>query len=90
MSLDVHITFVFLRTYPAFVDGFLDEFSENSALIGTMIVRIMIFTILSLFKFLGRRYFVISCQLDLTLLEQKIKNPIGLADIKAVLLVVIN
>jgi hypothetical protein len=57
---------------------------ENIAIISSMRIRIMLFIISMLFELFQRRHDVTTWQFNLFLLQQVIKNPITLSDIKNV------
>jgi hypothetical protein len=58
--------------------------TENIAIVSSMRIRIMPFTICMLFELFQRRYDVTTWQFNLLFLQQVVKNPITLSDIKCV------
>jgi hypothetical protein len=63
--------------------GRLNLLTKNIAIVSTMRIRIMPFTICMLFQLFRRRYNMITWQLNLFFLQQVIKYPITLSDVES-------
>jgi hypothetical protein len=67
----------------SFVYGQLNQLTENIAIVSSMRIGIMSFTICILFELFQRWYDMITWQFELLFLQQVIKNPITFSDIES-------
>jgi hypothetical protein len=74
----------FCKFQSSFVFGWLNLSTENIAIISSIRIRIMPFTIRMLFDLFRWWYDMTTWQFDLFFLQQVIKNPIILSDVKSV------
>jgi hypothetical protein len=81
--IELHLG-TFYKCQSSFIYDRLNLWMENIVIISCMRIRIMPFTIRMLFELFWRRYDMTTWQFNLFFLQQVIKDPITLSDIKSV------
>jgi hypothetical protein len=74
----------FYKFHSSFIYGRLNLSMKNIAIISSMRIRIMLFTIRMLFELFQRWYDMTTWQFNLFFLQQVIKYPITISDVKSV------
>jgi hypothetical protein len=87
--IELHLG-TFCKFQWSFICGRLNLSTENIAIISSKRIRIVPFTICKLFKLFRRQYDMISWQFNLFFLQQVIKNPIILSNVKSVAHIVLS